>query len=553
MSLFRWFMALSIRWKLQFGFFTVTMITTIFNRMLASNELTKMVHIAQANHVDAQVIEQLQANHDAYIFNSFWESGLEFAIQFIIIGFVANMFVRPIKSLCDALKAIERGDLTNGVENTSLDEIGVLERSFNNMLNVLNKLLGNISDRSREMGQSSYQIATISREIAEVSKNETQRSSEVSTAMDELNNISQAVQQLAQEGAQRAVQTEQHARQGMEKVQNNIAMMGKTAQDVDQASAEIAELEAAADEIHKIIETINSIAEQTNLLSLNAAIEAARAGEQGRGFAVVADEVRSLSQSTSQSLGEISTIIDTLTSKVSQVTGTMGTIVERVQSTQAQARETEEVIELMAAEALESANAGNKIARASEDQGQQLDTLQQILQGLFETLGESSSKVETTATIGDDLFEVTEKMKKLLSGFTFEYEQTIEKEPGEQRRYPRANHNLLTKIDSEPHPLEGITNDLSLSGLQLRLAEELHQQDKVAMHVHLPCENINEYKKQTPIHLTGAVAWEKNEYKNGRRLYVYGIEFTDINEQQKEQLKWAFEFFGRNAEFRECA
>lgn len=71
-----WFMHLSIRWKLQFGFFMVTMVTTIFNRMLASHELDKMIDIAKSNNVATNVIEQLQTNHSTYIFNSFWESGL---------------------------------------------------------------------------------------------------------------------------------------------------------------------------------------------------------------------------------------------------------------------------------------------------------------------------------------------------------------------------------------------------------------------------------------------------------------------------------------------
>ena len=34
-----WFLGISIRWKLQLGFFVVTMITTVFNRIHATNEL----------------------------------------------------------------------------------------------------------------------------------------------------------------------------------------------------------------------------------------------------------------------------------------------------------------------------------------------------------------------------------------------------------------------------------------------------------------------------------------------------------------------------------
>ncbi len=42
-----WYNSLSIRWKLQFGFFLVTMVTTVYNRMLASHELGQMVDIAR--------------------------------------------------------------------------------------------------------------------------------------------------------------------------------------------------------------------------------------------------------------------------------------------------------------------------------------------------------------------------------------------------------------------------------------------------------------------------------------------------------------------------
>ena len=125
MPLYRWFMSLSIRWKLQFGFFAVTMVTTIFNRVLATNELAKLISIANENNVDQIIIEKLEVSRNAYIFNSFWESGIEFILQFIIIGIVASFLVRPIRNLVDALKAVEKGDLTKNVENKSLDEIGM--------------------------------------------------------------------------------------------------------------------------------------------------------------------------------------------------------------------------------------------------------------------------------------------------------------------------------------------------------------------------------------------------------------------------------------------
>ena len=162
MNSFRnWFLALGMRWKLQLGFFVVTMITTIYNRMLASHELTKMTDIAIEGSVPQAIVDRLIANHDAYIFNSIWESGFEFALQFFLIGFVASRMVAPIVKLKAALISMRDGDMTYVVEQTSLDEIGSLQTSFNQVRGTLNEILHEIDGSGKKMGQSAYQIAKI--------------------------------------------------------------------------------------------------------------------------------------------------------------------------------------------------------------------------------------------------------------------------------------------------------------------------------------------------------------------------------------------------------
>lgn len=85
---------------------------------------------------------------------------------------------------------------------------------------------------------------------------------------------------------------------------NDISERNKVVSDTYDAMTQVLE------KIGRIIGNINSISEQTNLLALNAAIESARAGEAGRGFAVVADEVRQLSIRTTDSVKEISDLIE---------------------------------------------------------------------------------------------------------------------------------------------------------------------------------------------------------------------------------------------------
>ena len=541
----KWISSLSIRWKFQLGFFVVTMVTTIYNRMLAAHELENLVVIARNNHVSSFIVDQLQANHDAYVFNSFWESGIEFVIQFMVIGFVANLFVRPIQALCDALKSVEKGDLTKGVVEGSKDEFGILQHSFNDMLGKLNTIMRSIETSGKQMGQSAYQIATVSHEIAEIGQEENSRSEEASRATEELKRISEMVQQQAEEASKSAENTEIQAREGIKTVQTNIARMGHTVQQVHRAENEILELKRAAEHIHSIIDAIQAIAEQTNLLALNAAIEAARAGESGRGFAVVADEVRKLAEKTSSSAGEVSSIIGELSEKVEQVTATMHTVVEEVHFSQEKADETAKVIELMSTNVTETARANNSISTVSREQVERLQFMDATLRKLFQVLSENSAKVETTAHIGDNLYEVTESLNVLMQGFVFNHREQEESFVSEKRKHPRANHTLLVHAFQEGRLIESLAKDFSLTGLKLMLTGEVDERKNLDMEILLPSADAESYMKQDPLKISGRIAWIRMDGEDR----MCGVEFVGQSESQTREIKRCFEFFNKKPEY----
>ncbi len=540
-----WFLSLSIRWKLQFGFFLVTMVTTVYNRILASHELGKMVEIARTNGVSAQVISLLEANHSAYILNSFWESGLEFMLQFFLIGVVASLFVKPIQILCSALKAVVQGDLTREVKVSSHDEFGMLEVSFNDVLSKLNHIMREVDASGREMEQSAFQIAKISHEIAEVGRSEQSRSAEVSNVTGQLQHISENVQTQAMGAAGRAKQTEERAREGILMVQKNISEMESTTQEVNQAAQQIFELEQSAEKIHQIIGAIQTIAKQTDLLALNAAIEAARAGEQGRGFAVVADEVRKLAEGTTRSAGEVSEIIGQLGGKVQQVTASMKVVVTKVHENQQVAEETAAVIEHMSGEIAQTASANEGISAASVEQIRNVNLLQETLAQLFDTLNESSAKVETTAAIGDSLHKVTGTLTQLMSGFTFDSINVIEPMQNEKRTYPRANNRLLVGATQGDKYLECSSLDFSLAGMRLMLSDKLDAAHPVELAVCLPLDDLNQYEKQEPLKLRGRVRWQRVE--DGK--LQCGIAFEGMSEDANRRLRGCFQYFHKTPEF----
>lgn len=108
-------------------------------------------------------------------------------------------------------------------------------------------------------------------------------------------------------------------------ISNIVDSVASGIQDVAKSSNDILnEINKTNEDMKKtneIIDFVRNISKQTNLLGLNAAIESARAGEMGKGFSVVSNEIRNLSSSTSQSINEITTVLNNLRLSVENITG----------------------------------------------------------------------------------------------------------------------------------------------------------------------------------------------------------------------------------------
>ncbi|MDR1135797.1 MAG: methyl-accepting chemotaxis protein [Clostridiales Family XIII bacterium] len=279
----------------------------------------------------------------------------------VIFGIViSRLIATPIKRLLEAADSIAQGDINVNVGVDSRDEIGLLAKSFESMIDsikeqadvltliadgdyrssitvrsdkdVMNKSINTVVDKnnnllleikeaSAQVSAGAGQIATGAQSLASGSTEQAATLEEFSASISEVMSQSEDNTKKSQEAYDDVQLSTRYMSESMESMRN----MTEAMQDINESSNNIA----------KVIKVIDDIAFQTNILALNAAVEAARAGQHGKGFAVVADEVRNLASKSAEAAKETAVLIENSTHKVTEGNAIAGKTSESLMSVNA--------------------------------------------------------------------------------------------------------------------------------------------------------------------------------------------------------------------------
>lgn len=276
-----------------------------------------------------------------------------FTIVFIIIGAIiassiGRFVTSPLKAMLPVLKSMSEGNLTERIYIKSLDEIGIISKSFNNSITNLAQTITITKDASSKLGNIVYQLSeTMDQTIAstnhitdnvintrEKTADQVKAVKGIHSTIDEIKRHIEQVNGSIENQSLAVIQSSSAVEQMVANIKSVADTLGRNSEtigELQKASLSGKEsikqvtdimklLVAASDGLMKATNMIQSIAVQTNLLSLNAAIEAAHAGNAGKGFAVVADEIGKLAVSSSTQGKSISKVLVNLKNQINTAT-----------------------------------------------------------------------------------------------------------------------------------------------------------------------------------------------------------------------------------------
>jgi len=355
--------------------------------------------------------------------------GIALVVGLILGGVFSKAFTRNISVLREAAERFSEGDLTTQVgwePRKFPDETEDLADSLNRLADSLRTLVGQIrrsscrvsesaqglSASSQEISASSHQVSNTIEQVSRGAEKQAEMVDKTARVVKELVVSVDLIASAAQKMKEAAVTTVSTAEQGRDMAHTAMDKMKQVLTDVERNSSQIMAFGENVQKIGQIVDVITGISQKTNLLALNATIEAARAGEYGRGFSVVAEEVRKLAESTAESAGEITKLVETIRDESQKVQLSMRESVQKMQSGHEALDTTGGAFDEITEHALNTRSKAQTIAELSDQQSSGAREIESAMDQIAQVTDDNAAATEQVSAATQEQSASMEEMAR---------------------------------------------------------------------------------------------------------------------------------------------
>lgn len=355
-------------------------------------------------------------------------------INGIILFFINNIVLRPLKEHMKKIEAMSEGDFTKTEDIKGTGQFEKLNTVTNKTMNILSDFAKDlqsdsahseeISDKLTDQLDSLRQsIDEISQSMEHVASGSEKQNHNITDAKEKINALDDLIVKLSKMGdrtnriSEDAIEV---VSEGRNRMNNSISKIELIEEESQVVAKQMTELKDYSDKISQIIDVISQISEQTNLLALNAAIEASRAGEHGKGFSVVADEIRELAEDSQGSAEKISQLIISIQKKINDTVDSVDETIDAVTEGKSAIRNTESVFDQIVTSMNDTKENIKDIDKYSDIQSKNSNELLEIFNKLSTISNQNASysqevaaATEEESRLVEDLSQLAEESNKL--------------------------------------------------------------------------------------------------------------------------------------------
>jgi methyl-accepting chemotaxis protein len=279
-----------------------------------------------------------------------------------------------VVSLLQAVAQLSRKDLSVKAP-VSENVTGAVADAINLMAGETAKVMAEVNNISADVTKASMSVQMQADSMLTAAEQDREEVDRTATALQTAAQSMRSIADLAQQCNNVADSAIKSTQLALNTVNSTVSGINSTRDVIRETEKRIKRLGERSQEISGVVNLINVIAERTHILALNASMHAASAGEAGRGFAVVADEVQRLAENARQATQQISALVSNIQLETADTVSTMNTAIAQIVE-------------------------GSRLA---EQAGQQMQLTQQTTSELVASVKQIATSSETQALAGQDL------------------------------------------------------------------------------------------------------------------------------------------------------